>query len=274
MTTPLKKIIFKKKLPIILDPAILEPLAPAPAPILVPEPETPLETNTRRLFLELAQPDAEGISRFVHKSEFIGKYAVLNHTNGCSWGRESSSLCKQYKLMCLYANGKPDYRFKCTDIEKASYEKDLPVLHLKGHTITAYKLCGLQNIKDTQSIRADIKNALRIKRCPVLGTSNPEIDHKNGRKNNPRVMCLATQKETDFQALSKAANDAKRQHCINCRITGQRFDAQTLGFAKSVSEGDLNYIEGPDGCVGCYWYDIEDFHLKISPAFFPFPQCH
>lgn len=33
-----------------------------------------------------------------------------------------------------------------------------------------------------QSIRSDIKNYYKQKRCVILGTSNPEVDHKNGWK--------------------------------------------------------------------------------------------
>jgi hypothetical protein len=41
-------------------------------------------------------------------------------------------------------------------------------------------------------------------------------------------MNSSTQKLEDFQPLSKAANDAKRQHCKICMRTGERFDAKKL----------------------------------------------
>jgi hypothetical protein len=50
-----------------------------------------------------------------------------------------------------------------------------------------------------------------------LDTSKPEIDHKNGWKNDLSVMNPKTQKLEDFQPLSKSANDAKRQHCKECK---------------------------------------------------------
>ena len=37
-----------------------------------------------------------------------------------------------------------------------------------------------------------------------------EIDHKDGRKNNHRISDPKNQELTDFQQLTKAANDVKR----------------------------------------------------------------
>lgn len=38
------------------------------------------------LFLELAQPDEQGVSRWVEKTEFTGEYKDLMFQNGWSWG--------------------------------------------------------------------------------------------------------------------------------------------------------------------------------------------
>lgn len=46
------------------------------------------------LFLELAQPDEEGRSRWVNVSEFIEKYKELKLGNGGSWCRKESTLAK------------------------------------------------------------------------------------------------------------------------------------------------------------------------------------
>ena len=126
-----------------------------------------------------------------------------------------------------------------------------------------YKLYGLNNDTSTNSIRKDIIDIIKGMNCLVLGTSNPEVDHKNGRKNDKRVMNTKTQKITDFQPLSKAANDAKRQHCKKCKETNIRYDAKNLKYVKSVTVGSLEYETGI-GCIGCYWYDIEDFRHKIE----------
>lgn len=47
------------------------------------------------LFLELAQPDESGISRWVYVTEFVGKYSELKIGNGLSWGRKESTLAKK-----------------------------------------------------------------------------------------------------------------------------------------------------------------------------------
>ena len=39
------------------------------------------------LFIELANPDENGVSRWVEASEFVGKYIVLQLGNGGSWCR-------------------------------------------------------------------------------------------------------------------------------------------------------------------------------------------
>lgn len=50
------------------------------------------------LFIELAEPDKDGISRWVFTSEFVGKYSELELLNGLSWGRKSSALAKKYNI--------------------------------------------------------------------------------------------------------------------------------------------------------------------------------
>lgn len=50
------------------------------------------------LFIELAKPDAQGVSRWVQSTEFTGRYADLQLGNGGSWCRASSSLAKRYNV--------------------------------------------------------------------------------------------------------------------------------------------------------------------------------
>ena len=65
----------------------------------------------------------------------------------------------------------------------------------------------------------------------------------------------------DFQPLSKAANDAKRQHCVECRETGFRFDAKRLGYQVSQVRGN-GFYNGT--CVGCYWHNPIFFNKEVS----------
>ena len=75
---------------------------------------------------------------------------------------------------------------------------------------------------------------------------------------------MNNQRLSDFQPLSKSANDAKRQHCKMCTRTNKRFDARKLGFEKSFTVGNIEYLESPDGCVGCFWFDVRDFQKKVK----------
>ena len=78
----------------------------------------------------------------------------------------------------------------------------------------------------TNVIPDSIRATITAQRCAVLGTSDPECDHKDGHRDDwgdPAKLTV-----DDFQPLSSAANKAKRQACKECRETKRRFDATTL----------------------------------------------
>lgn len=191
------------------------------------------------LFLELAKPDNKGKSRWVPVTEFKGKYSALAFGNGASWARKESTLAKKYII----------------EFDK----KKTP-----GNGIDAIRLNGFNNVESSQYIDPKIKKIIKNQRCVILGTSNPEVDHKNGMKNEARVMKNENQKLSDFQPLSKAANDAKRQFCKECKRTKMRYDAKLLGYPISFYAGKSKHNFEEDACVGCYWYDPLEFkkHLK------------
>ena len=201
----------------------------------------------QELFLELAQPDENGISRWVNTSEFIGKYSTLELLNGLNWGRKSSTLAKTYNVE--------------TD-KSITMGNKIDRIRLNG-----FNTCHTAN--HTQSIRSDIKREISKKRCVVLGTNRScdhpvEVDHKNGRKDDSRVMSTATQQFEDFQPLSKPANDAKRQFCKECKETGKRYDAKLhMGYPISFTQGDENYTQVL-GCIGCFWYDPVAFRQALE----------
>lgn len=183
------------------------------------------------LFLELAQPDENGFSRWVAVTEFTGEYERLKLGNGCDFARKESKLAQRYIIE------------KCDD-------------RTPGNRIDALRLNGFQEIDPyTQYIQQKIKREIKKKKCVILGTSNPEVDHKNGMKNEGRVMKNEDQQLSDFQPLSKAANDAKRQYCKECRKSGIRFDAKKLGYPISYYYGESKHNKEETACVGCYWYD-------------------
>ena len=191
------------------------------------------------LFIKLAQPDENGVSRWIDIGEFVGEYACLTFGNGASWARKESMLARKYVI---------------------EFDKSIT----PGNGIDRIRLNGLNNGDYSQHIRADIKRTIRAQRCVVLGTSNPEVDHKNGMKNEDRVMRNEDQRLEDFQPLSKAANDAKRQYCKECRRTGIRYDAKKLGYPMSYYKGGATHNNEENACEGCYWYDPIEFKKHLQ----------
>ena len=191
------------------------------------------------LFIKLAQPNENGVSRWVDIGEFVGEYACLTFGNGASWARKESMLARKYVI---------------------EFDKSIT----PGNGIDRIRLNGLNNGDYSQHIRADIKRTIRAQRCVVLGTSNPEVDHKNGMKNEDRVMRNEDQHLEDFQPLSKAANDAKRQYCKECRRTGIRYDAKKLGYPMSYYKGGATHNNEENACEGCYWYDPIEFKKHLQ----------
>jgi len=198
------------------------------------------------LFLELAKPNEKGESRWVLVSEFKGKYVGLVFGNGASWARESSTLAKKYKI---------------------KFDKSKTA----GNSIDAVCLTGFNlKLQFNHGIRADIREKLKKENCVMLGINGHsentkiEIDHKNGRKNDPRVSNVKTQKIDDFQPLCKAANDIKRQVCKNCRATNKRWNAKNIkGNPYPFYEGDETWDE-KIGCRGCYQYDPVEYRKESA----------
>lgn len=191
------------------------------------------------LFLKLAKPNEQGVTRWVRVTEFVGEYADLAFGNGASWARKESTLAKKYKI---------------------EFDKTIT----SGNGIDAIRLNGFNNGDFSQHINADIKRQISSQRCVILGTSKPEVDHKNGMKNEARVMRSEDQKLSDFQPLSKAANDAKRQFCKECMQTGIRYDAKQLGYPMSYYEGGAKHNGEENACVGCFWYDPIEFRKHLE----------
>lgn len=181
----------------------------------------------------------EGFSPSVSMEELIKLHHSFHTTNGGDWCRSNQSyLGRKYNIV---------------------REKN------KGKGIISVKTDGY-NKKTTinQSIRTDILKNIQAKRCVILDIgTNIECDHKDGMKDDWRLNDKSCQKIEDFQPLSKTANDAKRQHCIKCKETGKRYDAKRLGYKESYIYGS----EESKTCVGCYWYNPQEFNRKISEGY-------
>ena len=188
------------------------------------------------LFLELARPNEDGFSRPVYVGEFTGRYAKLRLGNGGSWCREDGRLAGEY------------------NVER----------HKAGNRIDYVRLHGKKKQAIAKLIPAHIRNQLSDSRCAVLAISKVEIDHKDGRRDDPRLADAKRVRLDDFQPLSKATNNAKRQHCKECRDTGKRFDATQLGYSVGQVQGNGTYR---GSCIGCYWYDPVSFNRIISRQF-------
>jgi hypothetical protein len=211
-------------------------------------PKTATKISQKDLFLKLSSPNKSGKSRWVDVSEFKGEFSSLKFGNGSSWGRKSSALAKKYIV-----------------------ETDKSIT--AGNKIDSIRLNGFNKEVSsvlTQSIRPDIHKKHSKERCVVLGTHTScdhktEVDHKDGRKDDTRVMTVESQKDGDFQPLSKPANDAKRQFCKECKNTNKRYDAKKLGHIISFTKGEEEY-SSEIGCEGCYWYDPIAFNQNIIQA--------
>ena len=202
------------------------------------------------LFLELAQPNSEGVSQWVPTSAFVGRYSDLQFGNGGSWCRASSSLAKKYIV---------------------EFDKTIT----PGNSIDAVRLNGFNMERPfNQAIRKDIKDHYKGERSVMLGVrgfsenTKIEIDHKDGRKEDWRVSNPKTQRVEDFQPLCKAANDVKRQICKECKLSNERWDATNIkGNPYPFYEGDIHYSDDL-GCIGCSQYDPVEYRkrcvLRIS----------
>lgn len=202
--------------------------------------------SKKDLFMELAQPDENGYSRWVSTQEFVGEYKALQLGNGGDFCRKNSSLSREYNV---------------------EFDKS----RTRGNRIDAIRLAGFNQQKIfNQSIRKDIKDAISQRRCVMLGVKGNsenttiEVDHKDGRKNDMRVSNPSLQRIEDFQPLCKAANDIKRQICKRCAQSDKRWDAKNIeGNPYSFYEGDDNYTEQL-GCVGCYQYDPVEYRIRSA----------
>ena len=194
---------------------------------------TPRKDSKAALFLELAQPDSLGYSDEVPIDRFVDRYAKLQMGNGGDWCRDSSSLGRRFNIARHKVKGK----------------------------IVSVSLEGYRKVSTSKPIPSDVRKKMKTERCSILQTGNPEVDHKDGRLDDPRLADIATVREDDFQPLSKAANNAKRQHCRECRDSHMRFDATKLGYPVPQWRGQERYN---GTCVGCYWHDPKKFNIEVT----------
>lgn len=190
-----------------------------------------------KIFLLVNPPDADGFSPEISIDELTKYHPSFRTSNGGDWCRSNNSfLGQQYIIRRTKTGGR----------------------------ISSIKLDGInKGLTINPGIRKDISETISKQRCAILDVGNVEVDHKNGKKDEHHMNDLSSQSLSDFQPLSKAANDAKREHCKKCKSTGLRYDATRLGYSESYTKGDAH----TDNCQGCYWYDPYKFNQEISASF-------
>ena len=155
-------------------------------------------------------------------------------------------------------------RIECADYRDflSGFDSDTVDLILTDppYAISAVELQGYKKVEIRKPIPARIRKQFKEKRCAVLDISRIEIDHKDGRLDDPRLSDPSRVKLGDFQAFSKPVNNAKRSHCKRCRETDRRYDARRLGFPIAQYAGDEIYN---GTCIGCYWHDPRRFIEKV-----------
>ena len=183
-------------------------------------------------FLELYPVDENGKGPVV---DVVDLPSDMQFGNGKSWMRDDGKFASNFVIKDVERGGSGN---KLLKFQLLGYKKEPPL---------------------SQSIRRDIQKQIRKQRCAHTNSPhNIEVDHKDGRKDDLRVMNTATQKLEDFQPLTKEANCMKRQACKECKATGKKFDARELDYKKSVYSGTIKY-DPKTGCDGCYWYDPRAF---------------
>ena len=191
------------------------------------------------IFLEIAKPNQLGHSDWIYIEDLIEIDPAFKTSNGCSWGRDDGAL-REYR------------------IERDKKGKD----GKNGRGVQRIRLTGIQESAKEKQVPNRIGVAIRARRCVVLDVgSRIECDHKNGRYESlPEHLEL-----NDFQALSKAANDAKRTHCNECKETDKRYYARNLGYRVGWISPDIDASSWKRwGCTGCYWHDPRNFNAEVG----------
>lgn len=89
------------------------------------------------LFLQLARSGANGGSKWIKVTEFVGQYTDLSFGNGASWAKKESTLAKKYII---------------------EFDKSLTL----GNGIDAIRINEINNGNFFQHIKAEIKRTISL----------------------------------------------------------------------------------------------------------------
>lgn len=202
---------------------------------------TKLGTSTLgRIFEVVSGVDDEGNYRVVTADELKNIHKDFITINGSPWtrvGSNSSWLGKKYKIAKTY----------------------------NGKKVASVQLVGKIDHQRKQTIRQFIRKHFAGGRCVFCGSkSEIEIDHKDGTKEDDRVMGVEGQEVSDFQPTCKKCNDLKRNICNTCVDTETRPDPRDyipalrslpVGWTSGNENLDWSRDDGLSPCAGCYFFD-------------------
>ena len=179
---------------------------------------------------KIFQPDEQGISRWVNRSE-------LEHTK-----------------LSLSNNGNGRHGVFFGD-DRYVWEK-----YPEYGKIQRIRTIGKNvNPQGSRSIRKDIRDFYKGKPCVICGcTSSTFIDHKNYKYDDPRVLDTKTQSFSDFQSLCTHCNLQKPQ----IAKSEERYGATNIPHLTPFNTDFTG-----DSMENEFWYDPVEFCKKIKQKF-------
>jgi len=133
-----------------------------------------------------------------------------------------------------------------------------------GNRLSHVRTVGFASYHQTHrasAIPVEVRKWLTTgKPCVMCGTTSRVVaDHKDGNKQP-----LPAPGADDFQVLCQHCNTVKREICKKCVSTGFRFDAKTIGYTVSWTEGAERFQPRYPRCRGCYWYSPLAFRRGLT----------
>jgi hypothetical protein len=194
---------------------------------------------------------------------------IMNiNSNGESewWGVKE--LEKQLPDIRIAGNGSPLFNNNrglglLYKIEKKRESKNGIIIEEYGSKpkkgkIIAIRTIGILKSKGYGTPSSSTLKTIKSSRCCYCGSrAKIEIDHKNSRLDYIGVLPLS-----EFQPLCSHCNDVKRERCLSCKNTNQRYDAKKLGYRVSYTIGNKEY-DIKNGCNGCIWNDPIKFRRQL-----------
>lgn len=219
--------------------------------------------------IELVSELSEDFTKIIPRS-ILRQHSQLNWGNNGIGNRWAKG---KFNYTVVYANRKTK---SYSDNEYDKIEPDMLQKFLSSIQKTERGIVGIfpHSVKDIQTdlrpINPDIKNRISSGRCCVnCGTKNEIIcDHKNDLYNDPSVLNVLTQTDSDFQPLCNHCNLQKRQIAENEHKEQKLFTAKDLPQFK-MYEFDFPWekktydVKNPDTKKDTYWYDPIEFMRKV-----------